>query len=105
MQIIVLCPLVMQYLISKDIIELATPRIIVVNNAYARKWMTEKDFNIHCYESKFDDNIGTHRIVKNDKLNGTPVFFTSMLTGQRALDLGSYERLKWHLKFVLNDIE
>jgi hypothetical protein len=25
-----------------------------------------------------------------------------MLTGQHALDNGSYERLKWHIKFVLD---
>ena len=28
-------------------------------------------------------------------------FFTSMLTGQRALDRYSYQRLKWHIKEVL----
>jgi hypothetical protein len=27
-----------------------------------------------------------------------PVFFTSMLSGQRALDRRSYERLVWHIK-------
>ena len=28
------------------------------------------------------------------------VFFSGMLGGQRALDLGSLERLKWHIKAV-----
>jgi uncharacterized protein YecE (DUF72 family) len=27
-----------------------------------------------------------------------------MLSGQRALDLGSFERLKWHIKFVLKQL-
>jgi len=53
---------------------------------------------------EFDDEIGTYRIIKNDKLKHTPVFFTSMLTGQRALDLGSYERLIWHILFVLKKL-
>lgn len=93
-----------QYLISKEIIELARPRIIIVNNTYARKWLTDDSFNQDCFNYKFDDAIGTHRIQDHSILNNTPVFFTSMLTGQRALDLGSYERLKWHIKFVLNKL-
>lgn len=39
-------------------------------------------------------------VVNNSFLEGTPVFFSSMLTGQRALDLGSLERLEWHIRFV-----
>ena len=93
-----------QYLISKEIIELAHPRIIIVNNTYARKWLTDGNFNQDCFNYKFDDVIGTYRIQDHPILNNTPVFFTSMLTGQRALDLGSYERLKWHIKFVLNKL-
>jgi hypothetical protein len=91
-----------QYLISKEIIELACPRIIIVNNTYARKWLTDSYFNKDCFNYKFDDTIGTYRIQDHPLLSNTPIFFTSMLTGQRALDLGSYERLKWHIKFVLN---
>lgn len=94
-----------QYLISKEIIELARPRVIVVNNAYARKWLTDKQTNNDCFKCKFDNEIGTYRIQDNPILVNTPIFFTSMLTGQRALDLGSYERLKWHIKFVLNKLK
>jgi hypothetical protein len=36
-------------------------------------------------------------------MNQTSVFFTSMLSGQRALDIGSRERLIWHLAKVLKE--
>ncbi|MEY3784343.1 MAG: hypothetical protein RLZZ230_665 [Candidatus Parcubacteria bacterium] len=44
-------------------------------------WDKKKGF--HCY-------TGMEKKV--------PVFFTSMLSGQRALDRWSYERLVWHIK-------
>lgn len=86
-----------QLKISKKVIENSKPKIIVISNAFARDL-----FLYECkFETFFDDTIGTHRIINNNQLDGTPVFFTSMLTGQRALDNGSYERLIWHLKEVL----
>lgn len=84
-----------QLMLSKEIIEMAKPRIIIINNALAR--------DIFQFETIFDEQIGTHRIINNTILKDTPVFFTSMLTGQRALDLGSYERLKWHIKMILKN--
>lgn len=89
-----------QLLLSKEMIELVKPKIVVVNNTLSRNlmgyyggWMG--------YEFKFNNELGTSVITnKNSFLNNTPVFFTSMLTGQRALDNGSYERLVWHIKFV-----
>jgi len=97
-----------QLLISKQIIEMCEPKIIVVNNTLARR-LLGKDKTKNCnewmnFDFNFDNEIGTYRIIKNDKLENTPVFFTSMLTGQRALDLGSYERLIWHIKFVLKKL-
>ena len=94
--------------ISKQIIEEAKPKIIVVNNSLARRFLGfdkgEKNEQVYYewigFDFKFDDDIGTHRIINNEMLNGTPVFFTSMLTGQRALDNGSYERLIWHINYV-----
>lgn len=44
-------------------------------------------------------------VVNNSFLEGTPVFFSSMLTRQRALDLGSLERLEWHIRFVRKKTE
>jgi len=96
-------------LITKKILEQTEPKTIVVENSMARtllgkdvdstgnnKWLG--------YVFEFDENIGTHRITNQDsKLVGTPVFFTSMLSGQRALDNGSYERLKWHIKRITDN--
>lgn len=85
-----------QLQITNSLIELCNPKVIVVCNALAgiflgkdkndnnNKWL---DFSF-----KFDNELGTY-ISKN-----IPVFFSSMLTGQRALDRGSYERLRWHIK-------
>ena len=84
--------LMKQLAVSKEIIELAKPQLIVINNTFARE--------LFQFKTVFDEQIGTHRIFGNIALEATPVFFTSMLTGQRALDLGSYERLKWHIKQV-----
>lgn len=51
---------------------------------------------------EFCTELGTHKIIRHKTLNGTPVFFTSMLSGQRALDNGSKERLIWHIGKILN---
>lgn len=76
--------------LSEKILTLAKPKIIVVNNAFARDILSEwLGWNF-----EQSDTLGTKTH------NGIPIFFTSMLTGQRALDLGSYERLIWHINFV-----
>lgn len=95
-----------QLKISKKILESAKPKIIVVNNTLSRKYLgfekdIEKSKDIWIgLDFSFDDEIGTHRIRNNESLEDVPVFFTSMLTGQRALDKGSLERLIWHIKFI-----
>ena len=93
-----------QLKISKKIIETIKPKIIVVNNTYARDLLHSQSFTTPKYDFEFDEEIGTERIVNNEILNGVPIFFTSMLTGQRALDLGSYKRLIWHIKYVIKMI-
>ena len=96
--------------ISKQIIIQAKPKVIIVSNALARDLMgifIKGEENIEISEPsmkfkfKFDDDLGTHKIINQKELENIPVFFTSMLTGQRALDLGSYKRLIWHIKYVL----
>ena len=93
-----------QLMISKQIIEQAKPKIIVINNSFARRLLGKEKENGQQewlgFDFKFDDSIGTDRIENDGVLKGTPVFFTSMLTGQRALDNGSFERLVWHINFV-----
>ena len=96
-------------IISKEILENVTPKIIVVTNTVARTFLG-KDISSKSqnkwlgYTFEFDHSIGTHKIsTKESRLTGTPVFFSSMLTGQRALDNGSFERLKWHIHWILKN--
>ena len=98
--------------ITFEIIDRATPRLIVVSNALASEffgklkqkhlphfskiWMGYSlDFN-----KDFDHEIGTYRIDIGGKK--TPIIFSEMLSGQRALDIGSFERLKWQIKRILD---
>ncbi len=96
-----------QLQIAKNRIELIQPKIIVVSNALARRLMGKDrsndgkhnvwmDFLFH-----FDKEKGTDKILNNNALPNTHVFFSSMLTGQRALDNGSRERLIWHINKLL----
>jgi hypothetical protein len=85
-----------QLAISKRMIVRAKPRIIVVSNAFAGKLLLEEKF----FECLFDARLGTHKTLQSEALGDTPVFFTSMLSGQRALDNGSFDRLSWHIGFV-----
>lgn len=100
-----------QLMLSKKMIFKAEPKIIVVSNTMAKHFMGlhEKKNKINDkgvwmdFDSEFDNNLGTHRLT-NTELKGTPIFFTSMLTGQRALDNGSFDRLVWHINFVLEKL-
>lgn len=92
--------------IAKQILEAADPNIIVVCNTLSRHFFgydltKDKKYNIWMgYEFEFDGDLGTPRIITEGPLLGKPVFFTSMLSGQRALDHGSEKRLIWHIKRV-----
>ncbi len=103
-----------QLKVTNEILIQTRPKVIIVCNTKARHFLgkdMEKKNNNEPekwvwlgYNFKFDEQIGTHRITnENSPLKGTPVFFTSMLSGQRALDNGSFERLEWHVKFTINN--
>ena len=96
-----------QLLISKEMIEMVQPKIIVVNNSLARDLLGFEHGEYWLgYKFKFDESLGTHYINTPDSpLFKTPVFFTSMLTGQRALDNGSFRRLVWHIDMVNKTIK
>lgn len=81
--------------LSKRLIDYAKPKIIIVANAKASEIFKAE------YKSKFSEESG----VYFTKINGieTPTIFTSMLTGQRALDNFSYEMLKWNLKRLMQN--
>lgn len=89
-----------QLALSKEVIKNIKPQVIVVCNTKARDIILDKSSTCH-FDLLFDNEIGTYLIKNDEKLSDTPVFLTSMLTGQRALDRGSFERLKWHINRVL----
>jgi hypothetical protein len=89
--------------LSKYIIENSKPKIVVVINTLARDLLQKPEW---CgYSLEWDDKIGTYRFSKESSLSGTPVFFSSMLSGQRALDIGSRDRLLWQIKRTLEIID
>lgn len=81
--------------LSKQLILEAIPKVIVVANAFASRLFKNEVFKEELKEG-IDEEHGYHVL----RLNGRaiPVFLASMLTGQRAMDNYSYERLKWHIK-------
>ena len=97
-----------QLMVSKKILEYLNPKIIVVSNTSARIFLgrdkfvkDKKEYGFWMnYDFEFDYELGTDKIVKNNKIKSY-AFFTSMLSGQRALDKGSRQRLVWHINKVL----
>ena len=95
-----------QFKITKEVIDKLidpdNPRIFVVTNALARDFLgkyyendpDERTNHRIGYNFIWNEDIGTY-FYKNN-----PFFFTSMLTGQRSLDNGSYKRLIWHINFI-----
>lgn len=96
--------------ISFEILEKAAPKVIVASNAYVSEFFGKKKtkhavfdtiwrgFSLD-FENDFDTELGTYTIPLNGKR--VPIFFSGMLSGQRALDLGSLERLMWGVKRVI----
>jgi hypothetical protein len=72
----------------------SSPVAIVVANAFASRLLEKR------LQPTFDVETGCHRLTLSNR--SVPVFLSSMLTGQRALDTFSYQRLIWHLQFALN---
>ena len=46
-----------------------------------------------------EEDLGVDLYVVNGKR--MPVFYSGMLSGAHALDNGSYERLLWHIRYVM----
>lgn len=83
-----------QFQITMEIIEGLKPKVIVVVNALASDIIKKQIDSL----ISFREDYGIHIITMGqDKY---PIFFSGMLTGQHALDTGSYERLRWHINFA-----
>ena len=85
-----------QIKISFAAIKSINPRVIIINNALSSD-IFKKVFDKQLF---FNKARGWHEI----KINGekVPIFFSSMLGGQRPLDNHSWERLKWHIMKALH---
>ncbi len=83
----------------EEVLAKIEPRCVVVANAFASEilWNHIKDDLI------WDEERGFHWFTKSGKK--MPMFFSSMLSGQRALDRWSYERLLWHIGKAVNKSE
>jgi hypothetical protein len=82
-----------QFGIAMRILRVSRPRIILVANKFAsdlcmEEWRLEPMDSNGIYWKKIDDKK-------------IPVFFSGMLSGQRALDTFSRERLIWHMRKAL----
>jgi hypothetical protein len=89
--------------ITKDIIEKVNPKLIVVLNAGAGKIFSDM-FKTSISYSHLDRNTGTFLIQLKDNSEPTHVIFSGMLSGQRALDVGSRISLQWHIRRVLDTL-
>ena len=89
------------------------PKIIIVCNTLVRDILLNKTVIKSCVSFSQDaksiysklsvpinEKYGTPIINKLAGQEDIPIFFTSMLSGQRALDLGSFDRLIWHINFI-----
>ncbi|KCZ50971.1 hypothetical protein HY29_06370 [Hyphomonas beringensis] len=80
------------------VLEIASPKLIVVVNAKASKILKDR-----WQMGAINAASGCHfHKVSNRPV---PVFFSGMLTGRRALDVHSRERLFWHVRLVSQSIQ
>jgi len=84
-----------QLVLSKKLIIEAKPKVIVVANAFASDLFKEEVFKKEM-SKEIDKERGCHLLRVDERI--IPVFLASMLTGQRAMDRYSLQRLKWHIK-------
>ena len=69
--------------------------------AFNQEWGTYSlQLKFH-YEYKFKCDENKKPVIRDVSLNDVPVFFARPLNGSGAIDNGSYYRLKWHIKHVL----
>lgn len=80
--------------ITQRVIKKLDPVAIVVANAFASGLFREK------LNAKAINKSGMYTILNNSK--EIPVFCSSMLSGQRALDNDSFQRLSWQIDLIVN---
>jgi len=80
-----------QISLFEEVLITINPKCIIVSNAFGSELLREHIKN----DLVWDESRGFHWFTRGNKK--IPIFFSSMLSGQRALDRWSYERLKWHI--------
>ena len=86
-----------QLRLFRMIVDGASPRAIVVVNALASHLIrTGRALGALDY----DEGLGVAMYKIGEKR--VPVFYSGMLSGAHAVDNGSFDRLVWHIKYVLN---
>lgn len=95
-----------QATLTKEVILHARPRMVVVCNAEAcRTFQSEAMYDMFRHPShQWDEQLGTDWLPVEGTGRLTPVLFTGMLSGQRALDNGSYFSLAWHIRHILRSL-
>ncbi len=81
-----------QFNLFLDALKLSSPKILLLANARAAKIFKANT------QMTFSSEIGTYLVNLDGKQ--VPVFLSGMLTGGRALDVFSRERLFWHVERV-----
>ncbi len=81
-----------QLTIFKDALLAVKPKCVVVSNAFGSEIVREYLKS----DLQWDEKRGFHWFTQGNVK--VPMFFTSMLSGQRSLDRWSYERLVWQIK-------
>ncbi|MFC7063131.1 hypothetical protein [Halobacillus seohaensis] len=83
------------------------PKIIVIANANAFKLFKEYIMSLgdpYYITSNLDELHGCHFVTLDQHQGGIPVLGSSMLSGQRALDLGSKERMAWQIRRIYKNL-
>jgi hypothetical protein len=95
-----------------EMLEACEPRAIVIANSGAVELITGLAPKKFPKIKVRKENSETHALTEVDPIIGThlyddriPLFYTSMLTQQRALDNGSYQRLVWHIGHAIRTAE
>ena len=92
-----------QWDIFWNILSEIQPSAVVVANALASKLIMNpgalSSGESQKFKLEFDETSGDYYLESSH--GKTPIFFSGMISGKRPLDIGSRERLLWHVKTAL----
>lgn len=92
----------------KRIVDESHPKMLVAINAFASRILRDgidRGNGVRVFPLgmlAYHEDLGVHVYCTPDG-HHVPILFAGMLSGGHALDIGSYERLKWHIGYVLKN--